>query len=389
MINKLLFFSLSIIVSMIFHTCEKQDENTRTVQELQNFIIEDTISDEKIVKEGKFPILFSHRGPYGYLDSQLKIIVPPIYDNGFNYTDHGYALVSYSDENGLREGRILDREGNIVFRRYDAGISMLYDDIISYRPIGEIYPRIIRFLSDTIIMDASGIEAAELGDEIIIYVRFTPGIERGFIDSTGKRILPHLDLRRMSRGFREDRAIAVVGEKSEIRIIDINGNFYGNLNFFRTGRNYYEGLVPAETTDGLTGYINKNGEFAFYVPIVADIPEYDESPLNATDFAGGYAIVQTVLDPPIWRVIDNRGNFVSGELPLIRAGAFSDGLSRVRVDFAKYGYINTKGEMVISPVFEDANSFRNGYARIVYQGKDGIINLNGEIFWSDEIVNAQ
>ena len=44
---------------------------------------------------------------------------------------------------------------------------------------------------------------------------------------------------------------------------------------------------------------------------------------------------------------------------------------------------------MIEPIFEYADSFFQGYARIVYQGRDGIINTSGEIFWSDEIVKAQ
>jgi len=86
-------------------------------------------------------------------------------------------------------------------------------------------------------------------------------------------------------------------------------------------------------------------------------------------------------------VINSYGDFVSNELMLSLADAFMDGLSRVKVNNAKYGYINTKGEMIINPIFDEADSFHNGYARIVYQGRDGIINTEGKIFWSDELVN--
>ena len=44
---------------------------------------------------------------------------------------------------------------------------------------------------------------------------------------------------------------------------------------------------------------------------------------------------------------------------LISAAPFSEGLARVRVD-GKWGYINTEGEVVIEPQFDDAGSFSKG-----------------------------
>jgi hypothetical protein len=37
-------------------------------------------------------------------------------------------------------------------------------------------------------------------------------------------------------------------------------------------------------------------------------------------------------------------------------------------------------------MFEKADSFNSGYARIIYQGRDGILNTEGQLFWSDEII---
>ena len=139
-----------------------------------------------------------------------------------------------------------------------------------------------------------------------------------------------------------------------------------------------------ETKDGRTGYVNTDGEFAFLVPII----NYEEDRLYATDFKEGYAIIQTIADPPTWRVINRNGDFVSEGHVLSWAETFSDGLSRITIDYEKYGFMNTKGEIVIEPIFDEVYSFYQGYAKIKYQGRDGIINTEGKIFWSDEIMEA-
>jgi hypothetical protein len=124
------------------------------------------------------------------------------------------------------------------------------------------------------------------------------------------------------------------------------------------------------------------------VPIVTVPINYNVGSLRATNFKEGYAIVQTMLNPSTWRVINNEGKFVSDELHISFANDFSCGLSCIKEDKG-YGYINTNGDMVIEPVFEDADSFYQGYARIVYKGRDGLINTEGKIFWSDGIVKMQ
>lgn len=380
-------------------SCEKQQVNVQTVQSqqnsdnvntlppLQNFVMEDSFTEVQTTEKKviELPILFSHNKFYGYLDRQLQIIIPPIYTRGFDYTDHGYALVSYTDENGLRELRILDTEGNIMVKENNDDINLIYDDIISYSRNGGLSAKTVRFRDNKLIADVLGSSASVVENDIIILARFSPASERGFINSAGKRILPDLELRRMSSGFCEDRAVIYEGENWDIRIIDIDGNFYGSLDFLRTESYFSEGLLPAETKDGQTGYVNRDGEFAFLVPIV----NYGDYRLYATDFNGGYAVIMTISDTSVWRIINNQGEYVSDELQLHWASSFRDGLSRVRLLNYKYMFINTKGEPLLDLLFDDAFSFHNGYARIVYEGRDGLINTEGTIFWSDEIVKAQ
>jgi len=335
----------------------------------------------------ELPILFALNGLYGYLDNQLRVIIPPIYYHGFYYNDQGYTRVRYKGEQNKFECMVLNWKGKVVFHEYTAYMYILYDDIICYRPEGGEFPRIERIRDGVVIADKLGSDAESTEDGIIL-VRFFDSNEMAFINSSGMRILPDLKMRKISETFRDGRAV-VTGDNWDIHIIDINGKSYGELNFFRTGRYFSEGLLSAETKERITGYVNRDGEFAFNVPIVAEYNDDEWSPLIATDFIDGYAMIQISLEPPVWRVINKQGNYVSDDLLIFHADAFADGLSCVRINNRKYGYINTKGEMVIAPVFDSASSFVRGYAMIVYQGRDGLINTEGEIFWSDEIVGAR
>ena len=335
----------------------------------------------------ELPVLFTLSDLFGYVDNQLRVIVPPIYDRGYIYNDQGYTWVRYEGKRNRFECMVLNWKGKAVFHEYTADMGILYDDIICYKPEKEELRRVEKFRDGTVIADRLG-SVAESTEDGIILVRFLDEGGRSFIDSSGKRILPDLEMKRITQTFREGRAVITEVNRG-LQIIDINGKFYDKLNFFRAGSYFSEGLLPAETKERVTGYINREGEFAFNVPIVAKYYDDNWSPLFATDFKGGFALIQTSLEPPIWRVINNQGEYVSDELSIFDAYAFADGLSCVRTIDGKYGYINTKGETVIAPVFDSASSFVRGYARIVYQGRDGLINTEGEIFWSDEFINVK
>ena len=362
----------------------------KTVPSLYSYITDDDILDnkEEVEKIENLPILFVLNEHYGYLNSELEIIVPPIYDRGYNYTDQGYTWIRQTKNKREFTCMILNAEGKIVFQENTASMKILYDDIISYIPSGERYSKIIKFINNSVIANGAGSDATSYNDDFVILVFFNNNNERTFINIAGNKIFSDLTLHRNTNGFREGRAVIIEGEDRKIKILNINGNVYSSLNFYRTNWYFHEGLLAAQTIDRRTGYINRNGEFAFLVPIIAYEPDHEDSPLNATDFVNGYALIQTVKKPSVWRVINNSGRYVYDELSILMAEAFVDGLSCAQTNDRKYGYLNTSGEFVIKPVFDQADSFHRGYARIIYQGRDGLINNDGKIFWSDEFIEA-
>ncbi len=64
-----------------------------------------------------------------------------------------------------------------------------------------------------------------------------------------------------------------------------------------------------------------------------------------------------------------------------RAGYFDEsGLAAVKSD-GKYGYINTKGEYVISPKYDYAERFYNGFAKVVDNGIMQVIDKKGNVVY--------
>lgn len=63
---------------------------------------------------------------------------------------------------------------------------------------------------------------------------------------------------------------------------------------------------------------------------------------------------------------------------------FYDGLAGVEKTF-RYGFVNTKGKLVIPAKYDEITPFKNGYARVRYYGKWGYINTKGKEFFIDEI----
>ena len=76
----------------------------------------------------------------------------------------------------------------------------------------------------------------------------------------------------------------------------------------------------------------------------------------------------------------NAHSLVKEVIPCIYEDAnnFSDGLAPVKYN-GKWGYINTKGQIVIPYIYDNAGSFSEGLACVRKNGKHGYINLQGQI----------
>ena len=94
------------------------------------------------------------------------------------------------------------------------------------------------------------------------------------------------------------------------------------------------------------------------------------------DFKEGFACV---YDSGRYRFIDKNGNFAFGETAkFLSAKSFSNGLAAIYADNGKWGYIDTKGKIVIQPQFEGAFNFDEKLAPVIKSGKIGFIDKTGK-----------
>lgn len=128
------------------------------------------------------------------------------------------------------------------------------------------------------------------------------------------------------------------------------------------------------------GYANKKGRIV--IPC-----EYD----NVTEFKHGVAFVNKIetaengISENYWFLIDENGDLrgdvriVADASGMIPVGEFGDDTKLAPVYVGgKYGYINTRGEMQITPTYDDAGEFIDGYARVRRGVTEYFIDKNDE-----------
>jgi hypothetical protein len=153
--------------------------------------------------------------------------------------------------------------------------------------------------------------------------QFTSGDKVGYIDRTGKILIP--PNRSLSEGITDGEfhdGLLEIGVDDGL-YVNATGKNVIHKRFYR-GWSFSEGLAVAmEKEAGKWGYINTRGEFEI-------IPRFDSSPTDYVwPFQGGFAVIE-----------------VAG----------------------KFGYIDHSGEFVIRPRFLDGDSFHDGMARIIVEG---------------------
>ncbi len=343
--------------------------------------------------------VFKFNNQYGYVNEKLEVVIPAIYNRVDPFNEYGYAIVQYPSYPYLRE--IIDISGKTVLS--DSNIqwgSNIYDDwyilgsgsktillnVVTKEYASDQYSYSVQSSTDTDLIPAS----IPIGEN---------EWEMGYVTTKGDVVFSNKDF--WTRyGFRNGRAV-VGNREGYSAIINESGEYITDY-VIDGGHIYFsEDLLAVKLADsagGQTGYMNRNGEMEFFVPIAYFVAGGKGGiVLDATPFSGGYALIKTSKEPDIWRVINNNGEFVSEELsiePSVTAGlsGFRDGYCCVvKYDTNRklcYSYIDTSGKELTGFIFESAEDFVNGYARIVYQGREGLLDVDGNVYWSDEFING-
>lgn len=193
----------------------------------------------------------------------------------------------------------------------------------------------------------------------------------GYIDNKGNVVLDFQYLR--ADGFGDNDTACVQLDESTIGYINKDGKILLSMpkDKYKTYGKFYNGLAavtpqnPARPWPIETGFINIHGEE------VIPIGKYH----SISNFKGGYAHV--VVDKK-YGYIDSKENFIVNPIYDNVSYNFHDGMASVRIG-EKWGFINTRGEEVIPPAYEKVSDFNEGYAGAEKNGKWGIIDKMGNV----------
>lgn len=175
--------------------------------------------------------------------------------------------------------------------------------------------------------------------------------------------------------------IIPVGSGSKYGYIDREGNYLINPQFDKA--TFFQDGVALVASSGLYGYIDMSGNFIIR-------PTY----VNATTFAEGIAWVVKKGGAPL--AIDKSGKALFTLKESEKAYCFSEGLARYcvtspdNVDRYLYGFVDEKGETVISPTYLLATDFEDGLAAVMNEeGNYGYINKKGEVIVDYQFFDAE
>ena len=246
----------------------------------------------------------------------------------------------------------------------------------------------------------------------------------GFIDLNGKLVIP------MTFDYvgNFSSGLAVASTNGRVGYIDASGTYVINPQF-DTAEDFSEGVAAVcYSNDGFQcGYINTEGEIISALDITS--PDYqtqasegyfaachgsiedcrysysktDGTPANFGSFAsakpfseGLAAVLKRVGEDYLWGFINTKGDVVVDPM-FAWTGRFSSGLTPVCVgtseDNCTIGFINTSGKFAINPQYEyfemfdsedgwgnyPQHGFFEGLARVVVNKKIGYINPKGEM----------
>ncbi len=136
---------------------------------------------------------------------------------------------------------------------------------------------------------------------------------------------------------------------------------------------FSEGIAPClDYSTGKIQYINKKGQFIFNTPMDWEIENFQE----------GYAFFND-LNTDSYGFINTKGEIVI-EPQFIRASNFSEGFASVFNTDKSCGFINENGDFVIEPKYSGCCDFKNGLANVAAEEGSCYINKKGEIIWCEE-----
>ncbi len=194
----------------------------------------------------------------------------------------------------------------------------------------------------------------------------------GYIDKHGKWVIPPQF--REARNFSEELAAVRLqsGKYSFINkeakgIIEVEANYVGD---FHNG-------VAMIANNGRCGYMDHSGQTI--IPLMYEAPPRGNAIDAASDVVAVKDTSQNQTSPLAWKYVDLENNTIF-EQGFYGAKQVSGGLAAVCMPnkekpdnpaLGKWGFIDKNGNIVIPPLYDDEEPFKEGMARITIKDKSG------------------
>ena len=200
----------------------------------------------------------------------------------------------------------------------------------------------------------------------------------GYADLKGRVVIPPVF--RFANNFAENRAVVQISEE-KLAVIDQEGNIL------------LSGLSEADDAyrNGIL-FAKKEGETCCFDTDGSAMPNI--RPYSLTDGSGLFwmpASGKGVGNPDRWTwwLAGRSGEILFGPCYLTHQAIeeslfYVDGLEPVGDLQGKWGYIDRQGETVIDFVFDSAEPFRHGFARVGQDGKSKWIDPSGALIWEEQ-----
>lgn len=372
-----------------FHWNSAKQEVAVTVPENQ-IIFEENLKTPVISGEGQAPV--------------YAVALTDTYDEMVNLGDGYFFGINDMKDHFKRTYDILDSSGKVK-SHFAPG------EIFEMRYLGEgMFCVYTEKWKQEYVMDENGQKRFDLPYDSISDFREGLACVRdekdgqtveGYVDANGTLQIP---LQFVSgRDFSEERAVVCDLETRKYGVIDKKGNYVVEPKY-KFCKSFQDGMALVQTEQGY-GYINHQGE-----EVVAS--QY----VWASNFSEGTAFAQEEENDPVWlintkgekvrKIADQSGKSYGScadclhisQLVMLPSGEtdsvdryydkngevsmeqdkllrdLSEGLSPVLDEKTqKYGYVDETGKMVISPVFNEARDFKNGYAVVQVQDQWGVV----------------
>ena len=284
-----------------------------------------------------FPYL-TKDNKWGYVDSEMKMIISPIYESAHPFAE-GLAAVMKDDLFGF-----LNAQGDLVIECKYYDFIEPSEGLIAVQDARTQKWGFIDYTGKTVF--AFNLDWA--GPFVHGLAAVTVNGYSNYTDKLGHPLNEeHYDF---VTDFNEDGYAHVDEGLGKQRVIDTLGNFHDDLSKLPS-----EGFYIKKENDRWSMNFGRYGFVRVSDRVEVILPLYE----MVSDFSEGLA---PVLKYDRWAYIDTSNNVVIG-FKFNDAWTFSDGLAAVQVGDKK-GYINKKGEWIIQPLYDMAGPFRNGIAEV-------------------------